>query len=164
MGGQTPLASAWVPLSHFHQHQPQRGLLAKSLLASTGGGKEADRCSTSPGKVMKLTQEDAAPLWLIWAGPPGSRGNRRRDASSSSVQASNAGKWAVGDWGLGFSLCPLLSFLEPWAQGRHPLCGSLSTFSPRHLQLWWGDYHLECHLRPCVLQAEFPQLLWWHRR
>lgn len=92
MGGQTPLASAWVPLSRFHQRQPQRGLLAKSLLASTGGGKEADRCSTSPGKVMKLTQEDAAPLWLMWAGPPGSRGNRRRSASSSSVQASNAGK------------------------------------------------------------------------
>ena len=65
--------------SAFH---PQRGLLVNNLFACSMGDKEAARSSTPLGRVMKLTQGDAAPLWVIctwtptWRNAPGPLGHR----------------------------------------------------------------------------------------
>lgn len=185
LGSQTTLVQSWFPLSHCHYHFSPKRLLANTLLARSVGRSGAVRTVASLGKVIELTQGEAAPLWLsctqtpawrdvliLGAGPWLSRwifivGNhRRRDLPASSVLEILEGELAGGDWGFAFlpSPSPSLSFSESWAQGWHPLCGSMSTFSSCDLQLWWGGHHLERRLRPHLLQAEHSQPLWWCRR
>lgn len=56
LGNQITLASAWVLLSHFHQHfRPKEAFLQIMFLPAMWGGKEAARSSTSLGRVVKLT-------------------------------------------------------------------------------------------------------------
>lgn len=147
------------------------------------GGKEAARSNTSLGKVIKLTQGDAAPLWLTckqtptwrdapdpldWAGPPGSarvlNGGQPQEGPLCLLCLRHPMKgselWVTGDW-ISYSV-PVslsLSFPEPRAKGGHPLCSSMPAYSPCHLQLRRRDYHLECHLRAHAVQAEYPQPL-----